>query len=348
MKILELNFSGEWRGGERQTLLNMQGLQKINQQVFLLCRKNSSLHLKAKQENFTVYGLKNIIGVIGFLIIRARHFDILHAQTAHILTYCVVTKPFHRKKIVYTRRVNFQQFGFFTKLKYRFTNKIVGISTAAQQTLIRFTQRKDVMKISDIAVKETEWENLTEEIAKLNPGNKKIVGIVAALTYEKQPFVCLSAMKLLHQKNNNFICLHFGSGTLFKEMQEKILANGMEKYYILMGFQQNILSWFKYFDVLLMTSLNEGLGSSILDAYLNKVPVVSGTSGGLADIVTAEKAMVCTSGAPEEYCEKTETLLSSPELAGVLTAKAYNFVVKNHSMAYITKQYDQLFKELIQ
>ena len=70
MKILELNFSGEWRGGERQTLLNMQGLQKINQQVFLLCRKNSSLHLKAKQENFTVYGLKNIIGVIGFLLIR--------------------------------------------------------------------------------------------------------------------------------------------------------------------------------------------------------------------------------------------------------------------------------------
>jgi len=82
MKILELNFSGEWRGGERQTLLNMQGLQKINRQVFLLCRKNSSLYLKAKQENFTVYGFKNIFRVIGFLIIQARHFDILHAQTA--------------------------------------------------------------------------------------------------------------------------------------------------------------------------------------------------------------------------------------------------------------------------
>jgi len=95
---------------------------------------------------------------------------------------------------VYTRRVNFQQFGFFTKLKYRFTNKIVGISTAAQQTLIRFTQRKDVMKISDIAVKETEWENLTEEIAKLNPGNKKIIGIFPQITYKKQPlFACILA-----------------------------------------------------------------------------------------------------------------------------------------------------------
>ena len=48
---------------------------------------------------------------------------------------------------------------------------------------------------------------VNEEIAKRNPDNKKVIGIVAALTYEKQPFVCLGAMKLLHQKNNNFICI---------------------------------------------------------------------------------------------------------------------------------------------
>ncbi len=347
MKILELNFSGEWRGGERQTLLNMQGLQQINYQVFLLCRKNSSLDLKARQENFTVYGFKNIFRVLGFLIFRARYFDILHAQTAHILTYCIVTKPFHRKKIVYTRRVNFQQSGFFTKLKYRFTDKLVAVSASVQKNLILFTQRKDVVIISDIVTKEIEFENLSAQISKLSSGNKKIIGIVAALTYEKQPFVALEAMKLLHQKNNNFICLHFGSGALLQQMQEKINAGRMEEYYILMGFQQNVLSWFKHFDVFLMTSLNEGLGSSILDAYLNKVPVVSGTNGGLADIVTAEKAMVCTSGTAEEYCEKTEALLSNPGLTAGLTAKGYNFVVQYHSIAYITNQYEQLFKALL-
>lgn len=348
MKILELNFSGEWRGGERQTLLNMKGLQQRNHQVFLLCRKNSSLNQMAGQAGFSCFTFSNIFGAFWFLITHARRFDLLHAQTAHILTYCVISKPFHQKKIVYTRRVNFIQSGVFTKIKYRFTDKLVAISTSVQQNLSSFTRRNDVVKISDIVIKENNAQGIAAQIAQLNPGQKKIIGIVAALTYEKQPLVCLNAIQQLRHQHHDFICLHFGDGPLLKEMQEKITAMGMSDYYRLIGFRQDALSWFEYFNVFIMPSLNEGLGSSVLDAYINKVPVVSSTCGGLADIVSEEKAMVCHQPTAEEFCEKTAALFNTPGLAGPLTDHAFRFVVHYHSMDYITNQYEQLFNELLQ
>lgn len=347
MKILELNFSKEWRGGERQTLLNIRGLQQKNHAVALLCRKDGLLHKKALENNMVCFAYKNIFSAFWFLINRAKKFDLIHAQTAHILTYCVLSKPFHHKKIVYTRRVNFSQSGFFTKLKYRLTDKLVAISTPVQKQLSEFTGRNDIAKISDIAIKETQSEILTEKLAKINPSNKKIIGIVAALTYEKQPLVCLQAMQLLHQQNKNFICLHFGSGPLMEEMQQKITASKMAGYYHLMGFHQNVLDWFNHFDIFLMTSLNEGLGSSVLDAYLNNIPVVSGISGGLADIVSADKAMVCESPVAETFCEKTAAILSNPDLAKELSANAHRFVAQYHSIDYITGQYEQLFQRLL-
>src|SRR4051812_36894266 len=99
MKILELNFERGWRGGERQTLYNMQGFRDAGLEVILVCRKGYPLEKKALKNNFKVFSYNSVFGVISFLIRNSAKFDIVHAQASHILTYCIITKPFHQKKI---------------------------------------------------------------------------------------------------------------------------------------------------------------------------------------------------------------------------------------------------------
>lgn len=98
---------------KRQTLYNMQGFRNSGQAVELLCLKGSPLELEAKKEKFKIHSFYSTLGVLFFLIRKGKKYQVLHAQTSHILTYCVLTKPFHKATIIFSKRVEFCSTRFF-------------------------------------------------------------------------------------------------------------------------------------------------------------------------------------------------------------------------------------------
>src|SRR5258706_5364793 len=185
MKILELNFEKNWRGGERQTLYNMMGFRDASVEVHLVCRKDSPLEVMAAKAGFVVHPFGSTIGVNFFLLSNGWRYDFLHAQTSQILTYCVFTKFFHRTKIVFTRRVHFLQKGFFTAAKYRFTDKIIAISPSVKKTLEAFTGRKDIEVISDMVVKRNpDVARAQERIERLKIDGRHVIASVSAFSKE--------------------------------------------------------------------------------------------------------------------------------------------------------------------
>ena len=315
MNILELNFEKSWRGGERQTLYNMLGFRNEGINVRLVCRKNSVLEIKAVQENFTTYSFKSIFGVIFFLIGKGRNYKIIHAQTSHILTYCILTKPFHKAKIIYTRRINFVPKGFFTKLKYRLTVRLVAISNSVKKILENFTQRTDITIISDIVVKTQLNKERAEKIINgLKFQKKYIIGTIAAFTFEKDPETMIDAIKILSSVRNDFVFLHFGTGKLENSAKEKIKKYHLEETYFLMGFKENIEDFFSVLDVFTTSSIEEGLGSSVLDAFINKVPVVSTNAGGLNDLLKNEKGISCEIKNAQMLADGINLLLENTEI----------------------------------
>ncbi len=345
MKILELNFERTWRGGERQTLYNMIGFRNAGLEVDLMCRKGFPLEQQAKKEGFTVHSFRNIFGVILYLLFSSGKYKVLHAQASHILTYCVFTKPFHRAKVIFTRRVDFVPKGSLTKLKYKLTNRIVAVSTAVKNILEKFVS-KDVVVISDIAVKRElnksralQW---IDEL-KLLPGTY-LLGTTAALVPHKDPLNMVEAIRLLSQTRSDFIFLHFGSGDLENAVKEKIKEYDLENVYKLMGFQKDVEDIFSVLDVFVMSSQEEGLGSSVLDAFLYKVPVVSTDAGGLLDLMKEGRGIMCRKRSPKMLADGIDLILKQSTLAKSITEKAFSYVIKYHSSEYITSQYLDIFK----
>jgi glycosyltransferase involved in cell wall biosynthesis len=346
MNILELNFEKSWRGGERQTLYNMQGFRNAGITVELICRKGSPLETKALQEGFTVYSFDSVFGVIAFLLSKGRNYKTIHAQTSHILTYCVFTKPFHKASVMFTRRVNFAPKGFFTKQKYLRTDKLVAISESVKNIVSNFCGRTDVVVISDIVVKTIlNKERAEKMIHELNINGKHIIGTTSALTYEKDPLTMIEAIKKLKEVRNDFIFLHFGGGDMMDLIKEKIKAYGLQEIYFLMGYTDNVEDIFSLLEVFVMSSIEEGLGSSVLDAFIYKVPVVSTNAGGLKDLVGAERGILCETKNASMIANGINTLLDDPERKQRIINKAYDYVIRNHSMEYVTDQYCVLIKE---
>ena len=345
MKILQVNTEKTWRGGERQTLYNIQGFLQQGHEVELLCRKNFPLHQKAKELDIPIHVVNNGLQAILYLIKHARYVDIIHAQTASAQMYGVTSAFFHKTPIVYSRRVDFVPHGFFTKLKYKRTDKLVAISEAIKTILENFGQ-KNVSVIPDIAFP----KKLNEERAKKlihfrGWHNKKIIANIAALVPHKDPLTMVQVIYHLSQIRDDFMFLHFGEGNLQHEVEKEIAALNVSRWYHLMGHVDEVEDFFSIFDVFVMSSQEEGLGSSVLDAFLYKVPVVSTNAGGLKEVVEGN-GLLCDVKDAKAIAVSINEILNDADLKRDITEAAYENVLAKYSLQHISQQYLKVFEKI--
>ncbi|HET6993296.1 MAG TPA: glycosyltransferase family 4 protein [Bacteroidia bacterium] len=346
MRILEINTEKTWRGGERQTWYNIKGFRDASQQVELLCLEGFPLQEKTKELSIPIHTISSKLKTFFFLAGKGSSYDIIHVQTANAQFHAWLSKPFHRRKIVYTRRVDFVPKGFFTKLKYRRTDKLIAISTP-----IRIILEKNGVKNIDLITEIVEAKTLNVEraksfIAENGFAGKKILATTSAIVQHKDPLTMAEAIYELSKKRTDFVFLHFGDGILKPELETKIGELGIGQFYKLPGFIDKVEDFFSVFDVFVMSSEEEGLGSSVLDAFMYKVPVVSTNAGGLKEII-GEAGLVSEVKNAKALAENMNRILSDPELKKNLTAKAYEITFSRNSISKVTEEYLAVFRKML-
>ena len=117
------------------------------------------------------------------------------------------------------------------------------------------------------------------------PHDAPIVGNVAALVPHKgQKYLIDAAARLLRDEPDTRVVIA-GEGELQAALVQQIRHHHLEKHVILAGFRPDILSLHKAFDVFVMSSVTEGLGTSLLDAMACARPVVATSVGGIPEVV---------------------------------------------------------------
>ena len=76
-----------------------------------------------------------------------------------------------------------------------------------------------------------------------------------------------------------------GEGELRPTLEHLIKHLNLEKHVMLAGFRPDVLSVHKGFDIFVMSSITEGLGTSLLDAMACGKPIVATTAGGMPEVV---------------------------------------------------------------
>ena len=326
MKILQVNTEKTWRGGERQTLYTVESLISQGVDCQLMALKGSLMYKRAVAMGISIIAIESMTDALKKLSNLKGRFDCVHAQTGKAHTQCVLTKIFHQTPVVYTRRVDFIPSGFSTRLKYKFTNKVVSISPAISSILNQSGMCSDSLIISS-AVK---GRNLDIERAlKLKKSlgiqdSTKIIGLISALEPHKDPVAALKTIHELQKVRQDFVVLHFGDGALFDQVSGMIKDLSLDRLYFQMGHHENVEDYFSIMDVFLMTSKEEGLGSSVLDAFNYEVSVVSTNAGGLNDLVK-DRGFVCDIGDTQCLSQGLSLALDSSKesIAHKISAKEY-------------------------
>lgn len=348
MKILQVNTEKTWRGGERQTLYTIEGLISQGVDCQLMALKGSLMHQKAEILGIRIIAVDSMLDALKKLSNLKGEFDVIHAQTGKAHTQCVLTKLFHKIPVVYTRRVDFIPSGFFTKLKYKFTDKVVSISPAISSTLSKSkTYLNSPIISSAVKTKKLDIKRALKLKTTLNINNNfKIVGIVSALTEEKDPITGIKAIRKLKNNRNDFVVVHFGDGIFFDLIEDKIKELNMKHLYFQMGYHENVEDYFSIMDVFLMTSKEEGLGSSVLDAFNYEVGVVSTNAGGLSDLVQ-DRGFLCSVGSVQCLSKGLDSALDFSKESSMYKARAKKYCNDEMGIDRMTSKYIALYREMV-
>ncbi|MCG3165506.1 MAG: Glycosyltransferase Gtf1 [Bacteroidia bacterium] len=345
MNILEINTEKTWRGGERQTLYTVEGLAEKGINVFLLCMKNSLLSQKSIQSRSKLIEINFQFAVFFHLLFNARKYDVIHVQNSKALVWVVLAKWFHATPVVYTRRVDFVPKGFLTLWKYRQLDKVVAISEAIKNILLKQGIQDIVIIPSMVKYKNFNKGFAEKVLHQLGCSNKKIIATTAAFVEHKDPQTLVNAIAELKKLRNDFVFLHFGEGQLMHQIKSEVEKLNLQNEYIFMGFRDDAEDFFSVMNVFVMSSQEEGLGSSVLDAFQYNVPVASTDAGGLKETVEG-CGLVSAVKDYKALAINISRLLDDADLVKSLTHNAKQRVLEKYAVQKNTDSYLKLFSQL--
>lgn len=348
MKLLQLNLESGWRGGERQTLLCMQMFRQAGQSVTLLARRGGALAQKAKDQGFDVYECRGPLGVLGFLLFRGRRYDVWHAQTANTLTWLVLLKGLLGRPVVFTRRTAFTTSSLSKKtyFKWRLVDRFVAISQAAAQAP-QAAHLNVTLIPSAVVAQPINSARVRSLSTQYGLSAKKIVATAAALTAEKDPETLVRAIAKLAQTRDDFIFVHLGAdGDQTAVVRALLKRLGLEQRYILAGFQDGMADWYQLMDVFVSASRYEALGTSVLDAFLYDVPVVTTNAGGLAELAAEGRALVCSVGDANCLAASIGRVLDGGSWLEEQQRRARVYVEQQHAPTEMARRYLELYSQL--
>lgn len=347
MNILNVTSIVEWRGGDAQMYTIYNLLRKYDElDQYILCPENAVLYKKALDDKaqVIVYTKKNkVLSLIKPIINCVKKFNIhvLHIHDSSALSAAIIAKMLLKKdlKIIYSRKRNNPiKNNFLKKLKYdnKYIYKIVSVSKAVEKIFIDINiSKKKLLTIYDaINVSEFAYKNRTGLIHKeLNlPKELKIIGNISSLAKQKDLITFINTAEKVIKKNSNVRFVILGTGSEEPVLRELVKMKQLENCVFFLGFKTNVADYLKEFDVLLMTSITEGLPLTIYEAFASKIPIVSTKAGGIPEVVKdGINGYLTEIGDADLLAEKCLLLLDQPDIANKF---------KNHSFDLVTSQFD--------
>lgn len=303
MFSLHIDTARTWRGGQNQALLTVRGLKAIGQRVALVAHPDGELRKRADDVDvFPLVPRSEVDLSAGWKLARLiGHLqpDIIHAHDPHgvamagmALSLEAASRWKHGRKapaLIASRRVDFHLRGnAFSRWKYRQVDAFICASDAIRQMLVGDGVSVD----RAVTVHEGIDVDRIDAAPRVNvhealwlPHGAPLVGNVAALVPHKGQRYLIEAAHLVVQKIPDARFVILGEGELREHLEHLVREHHLEKHVLLPGFRTDVIGCIKGVDLFVMSSVTEGLGTSLLDAMACRTAIVGTKAGGIPEVV---------------------------------------------------------------
>lgn len=167
----------------------------------------------------------------------------------------------------------------------------------------------------------------------LVPAGVPILLIVGRLSHEKGHLDLIAALQLLQSQHPQlpWHALFIGEGLARAALTAAIARVGLTARITLAGHQADVKPFYGLADLFVMPSHSEGSPNALLEAMMERVPIVATHVGGIPEIVTnGETALLVPPSDPAALAAALAQLLAHPALAQRLALAAQRQALDHH------------------
>ena len=302
MFSVHIDTGRTWRGGQNQVLLTVLGLRSGGHQAALVAHRGGELRRRAAEglDLIPLAPRSEMDLRAAWQLSRALRQlgpNIVHAHDAHAVAMAALARSLGSSepppRLVASRRVDFHiKKNAFSRWKYRQIDCFICASSMIRSMLVNdgVPLERTAVVYEGIDVDHvTAAPPLNVHAEFWLPTHAPVIGNVAALVPHKGQRYLIDAAPLVIRDIPDARFVIVGHGELRSALQKQIRNYRLERHVILAGFRPDVLSLHKGFDVFVMSSLTEGLGTSLLDAMASARPVVATRTGGIPEVVVDDE-----------------------------------------------------------
>lgn len=263
---LIVNSNGEFI--QKSRLINDYNVIKINNSIKTFYKTIIKITKYVKQEDIKVVHCNgtpaNIIGIILSKFLKVKFISAVHSDILYEFEGV--------KKFIYQ---------IVEGITARYAKKVVVVSNDLQSKL-----RSRHKKYTDKFIVVYNGVTFEKENFKVSrDSNKFKMLFVGRLVDIKNIEYLLESIYKVKNTGFQFECNIIGEGELREELINSCIEKRIESYVNFLGFKDNIQEYMLDSDLLVMTSKMEGIPLVIIEAFANKLPVVSSSVGGICEMI---------------------------------------------------------------
>jgi glycosyltransferase involved in cell wall biosynthesis len=200
---------------------------------------------------------------------------------------------------------------------------------------------KDFMQSDPRRRKLTEWGI---------PSDKLVVGMIACLKPQKAPMDFVDVAARVLKQNNRVHFVLAGDGEMRPEVERRIAEKGIGDHFTLLGWQNDMPEVYRNLDIVVLTSLWEGLPCVFSEAMAGGLPIVATNVDGAREaIVHGENGFLHEPRDIDGMASSVAKLLNDHELRQTMGRSGKSRVMEfdiSTSMANLESAYQECLESL--
>ena len=357
MKVLFVDLEREWRGGQSQALLTIQGLRDNGHEVELLAARDSPVAKRATQKGIPVrevvrFGLRVWAARAMQRLIAQGRFDLVHLNEPHAVTSAWMAGVQGRLPILFSRRIGFPlRKNWVSRRRYCAIDRFLPNCNAVAKSLKEAGIADERLSVVNEGVEVP--PSVTPEMrqsARIQWGVKEtefLFGCTSVLVPEKGHRHLIEAFPRVREQFSQARLLLAGDGKCRAELESLAKRPGQNKAVIFAGFVENIDQVYQALDAFVFPSEFEGTGTALQAAMAWGLPCISTARGGLHEVVDDERTAIVVEPGGKEFAGAMIRLIGNPGLRKKLGEAGRREIENRFSAEQMVKNTIRVYEDVL-
>lgn len=346
-------------GGMENSAINLvAGLSDAGESVEVFTSRSKGV-AEANPENYITHRSWSvtiahtpILFSLFFKLLFSEKPSVMHIHIAQVLTPEVATLVCLLRNIPYIAHIHLDvgqsgRLGFLLEpykklILTKVLNKASGVVCLTRQQKNYFSAKYNLPPNKVTVIPNGVSKEFFQHNPKLRSSKPIKLLIVGRISAQKNLAFLLDVMDLLKDKA---VVDVVGDGELYNQINTIIKVRNLSNVHMVgKKFGQELVSYYHNADMYVVTSYNEGMSLSMLEAMAAGLPIIGSNKPGVSDLIS-DCGIVCNDYSPKSYVEQILRLYDNMPRRRILSQRA---IEKAHLYSWqkIARSFQRLYTEV--